>query len=195
MNGEECHNEWEITHEEIHRNGAIAFAIFNYYRFTGDYSYIPEKGLEVLIGIARFGTKELISLIKNQYVILGVTGPNEYENNVNNNSIPTLLQNGVLIIRTHNFRKFRWNFRLTTNVLLKTKLADSELKEWKKVADNMYFPVSKDLGYTCNKMAFRQRFSSSKDMDATQRPIKMVLGPRIAFPYIKQADVLMLLFL
>jgi maltose phosphorylase len=43
MNGEECHNEWEITHEEIHRNGAIAFAIFNYYRFTGDYSYIPEK--------------------------------------------------------------------------------------------------------------------------------------------------------
>ena len=25
MNGEECHNEWEITFEEIHRNGAIAF--------------------------------------------------------------------------------------------------------------------------------------------------------------------------
>ena len=39
MNGEECHNEWEITFEEIHRNGAIAFAIYNYYRFTGDYSY------------------------------------------------------------------------------------------------------------------------------------------------------------
>jgi len=42
MNGEESHNEWEITFEEIHRNGAIAYAIFNYYRFTGDYSYIPE---------------------------------------------------------------------------------------------------------------------------------------------------------
>ncbi|HYD92425.1 MAG TPA: glycoside hydrolase family 65 protein, partial [Flavobacterium sp.] len=46
MNGEECHNEWEITFEEIHRNGAIAYAIYNYTRFTGDYSYIPEKGLE-----------------------------------------------------------------------------------------------------------------------------------------------------
>ena len=34
MNGEESHNEWEITFEEIHRNGAIAFAIFNYYRYT-----------------------------------------------------------------------------------------------------------------------------------------------------------------
>ncbi|MEO8534987.1 MAG: glycoside hydrolase family 65 protein, partial [Flavobacterium sp.] len=86
MNGEECHNEWEITHEEIHRNGAIAFAIFNYYRYTGDYSYIPEKGLEVLIGIARFWHQRAsFSKDKNQYVILGVTGPNEYENNINNN--------------------------------------------------------------------------------------------------------------
>ena len=54
MNGEECHNEWEITFEEIHRNGAIAFAIFNYQRFTGDFSYTLEKGVEVLIAIARF---------------------------------------------------------------------------------------------------------------------------------------------
>ncbi|MEM1001700.1 MAG: glycoside hydrolase family 65 protein, partial [Bacteroidota bacterium] len=78
MNGEECHNEWEITFEEIHRNGAIAFAIFNYHRFTGDYSYIPEKGLEVLIGIARFWhQRATFSKDKNKYVILGVTGPNE----------------------------------------------------------------------------------------------------------------------
>ncbi|MEN8704446.1 MAG: glycoside hydrolase family 65 protein, partial [Polaribacter sp.] len=45
MNGEECHNEWEITFEEIHRNGAIAFAIFNYQRFTGDFSYTLDKGV------------------------------------------------------------------------------------------------------------------------------------------------------
>jgi maltose phosphorylase len=68
-------------------------------------------------------------------------------------------------------------------IIEKTKLAESELKEWKKVADNMYFPVSKDLGYTCNKMAFRQRFSSSKDMDATQRPInKNGLGTAYCVP-------------
>ena len=54
MNGEECHNEWEITFEEIHRNGAMVFAIYNYVRYTGDFDYIPEKGLEVMIAIARF---------------------------------------------------------------------------------------------------------------------------------------------
>ena len=39
MDGTECHNEWEITFEEIHRNGAIAHAIFNYVRYTGDEQY------------------------------------------------------------------------------------------------------------------------------------------------------------
>ena len=74
MNGEECHNEWEITFEEIHRNGAIAYAIHNYYRYTGDYSYIPEMGLEVLIAIARFWQQRANwSEEKEQYVILGVT--------------------------------------------------------------------------------------------------------------------------
>ncbi len=40
MNGEESHNEWEITFEEIHRNGAIVYAIKNYLDYTGDYQYL-----------------------------------------------------------------------------------------------------------------------------------------------------------
>jgi maltose phosphorylase len=59
----------------------------------------------------------------------------------------------------------------------------------KKVADNMYFPVSKDLGIYLQQDG-RQRFSSSKDMDATQRINQKWSWDRIAFPYIKQADVL-----
>ena len=48
MNGEECHNEWEITFEEIHRNGAIAYANYNYVNYTGDKSCLGEFSLEVL---------------------------------------------------------------------------------------------------------------------------------------------------
>src|SRR5665647_3429382 len=54
MNGEECHNEWEITFEEIHRNGAIAFAIFDYIRYTDDWEYLAPYGFEVLLAISRF---------------------------------------------------------------------------------------------------------------------------------------------
>jgi len=86
MNGEECHNEWEITFEEIHRNGAMIYGIYNYVNYSGDYEYIPKYGLEVMIAVARFWyQRTTFSKAKNQYVILGVTGPNEYENNVNNN--------------------------------------------------------------------------------------------------------------
>src|SRR5260370_36652573 len=86
MTGEEWHNEWEITFEEIHRNGAIAYAIYNYVRYTGDEQYLTDYGLEVLIAIARFWSQRVNwSDDKQQYVMLGVTGPNEYENNVNNN--------------------------------------------------------------------------------------------------------------
>ena len=86
MNGEECHNEWEITFEEIHRNGSIAFAIYNYIEHTNDYEYVKDYGIHVLIGIAKFWAQRFNwSEEKKAFVMLGVTGPNEYENNVNNN--------------------------------------------------------------------------------------------------------------
>ena len=70
MNGEECHNEWEITFEEIHRNNAIAFAIFNYSRYTDDYQFLSEKGIEILIGICRFWAQRVsYSYKKKKYVI------------------------------------------------------------------------------------------------------------------------------
>jgi maltose phosphorylase len=195
MNGEECHNEWEITHEEIHRNGAIAFAIFNYYRFTGDYSYIPEKGLEVLIGIARFWHQRAnFSTDKNQYVILGVTGPNEYENNVNNNFYTNFIAKWCIDYTYAQLQKVSMEFPSDhKRIIEKTKLAESELKEWKKVADNMYFPVSKDLGIYLQQDGFLDKdLVPVKDMDATQRPInqKWSWDRVLRSPYIKQADVL-----
>ena len=70
MNGEECHNEWEITFEEIHRNGAIAYAIYDYIRYTGDQDYLIDYGLEVLIAIARFWAQRVhFSKLKGQYVM------------------------------------------------------------------------------------------------------------------------------
>ena len=84
--GVECHNEWEITFEEIHRNGAMAYAIFHYTTYTGDSEYITGEGFDVLCGVARFYADRVhFSQRAQKYMIHGVTGPNEYENNVSNN--------------------------------------------------------------------------------------------------------------
>jgi maltose phosphorylase len=195
MNGEECHNEWEITHEEIHRNGAIAFAIYNYYRYTGDYSYIPEKGLEVLIGIARFWHQRAsFSKEKNQYVILGVTGPNEYENNINNNFYTNYIAKWCINYASEQITKVATEYPADhKRVLEKVHLSAAEIQEWKKVADNMYFPVSKELGIYLQQDGFLDKdLIPVKDLDRSQRPInqKWSWDRVLRSPYIKQADVL-----
>jgi maltose phosphorylase len=195
MNGEECHNEWEITFEEIHRNGAIAFAIFNYHRFTGDYSYIPEKGLEVLIGIARFWhQRATFSSEKNQYVILGVTGPNEYENNVNNNFYTNYLAKWCLDYTFEQIQKVALEFPLDhKRISEKVNISDSELQSWKKVADNMYFPYSEKLQIYLQQDGFLDKeLVRVADLEKSQRPInqKWSWDRILRSPYIKQADVL-----
>lgn len=195
MNGEECHNEWEITHEEIHRNGAIAFAIFNYYRYTGDYSYIPEKGLEVLIGIARFWfQRATFSKHKNKYVILGVTGPNEYENNVNNNWYTNYIAKWCIDYAFDQIQKVQSEYAKDyQRIMSKVNLNDNELISWKKVSENMYFPYSEEYGVFLQQDGFLDKeLVKVADLDRSQRPInqKWSWDRILRSPYIKQADTL-----
>ncbi|WP_339650857.1 glycoside hydrolase family 65 protein [uncultured Maribacter sp.] len=195
MNGEECHNEWEITFEEIHRNGAIAFAIYNYYRYTGDYSYIPEMGLEVLIGIARFWHQRVnFSKDKNKYVMLGVTGPNEYENNVHNNWYTNYLAKWCINYTLTQLTKVKNGYPDDYHRIIgKTKLTDRECDKWKNVADNMYFPYSKEFGVFLQQDGFLDKdLVKVDDLPKTDRPInqKWSWDRILRSPYIKQADVL-----
>ncbi|MEO0573454.1 MAG: glycoside hydrolase family 65 protein [Bacteroidota bacterium] len=195
MNGEECHNEWEITFQEIHRNGAIAFAIFNYYRFTGDYSYIPEMGLEVLIGIARFWHQRANwSSKKGKYVILGVTGPNEYENNINNNWYTNYLAKWCISYAIEQIEKVKEGYPTDYDrIVAHTKITDEEVEQWAEVADKMFFPKSKKHNVYLQQDGFLDKeLIVVEDLDKSQRPInqKWSWDRILRSPYIKQADVL-----
>ncbi|PCJ98867.1 MAG: family 65 glycosyl hydrolase [Flavobacteriaceae bacterium] len=195
MNGEECHNEWEITFEEIHRNGAIAFAIFNYYRYTGDYSYIIEMGLEVLVGIARFWYQRTnFSTKAQQYVILGVTGPNEYENNVSNNWYTNYIAKWCLDYTLDQIEKVKEDYPEDyKRIIDKTKLYDVELGEWSKIASNMYFPYSEKHQVFLQQDGFLDKeLIKVNDLPKSERPInqKWSWDRILRSPYIKQADVL-----
>ncbi|MCK8479368.1 glycoside hydrolase family 65 protein [Psychroserpens algicola] len=195
MNGEECHNEWEITFEEIHRNGAIAFAIFNYFRYTGDFSYIPEKGLEVLIGIARFWQQRAnFSEAKNKYMILGVTGPNEYENNVNNNWYTNYIAKWCIDYTIETLAKVKEGYSDDySRIIGKTKLTDNELDLWKEVANNMYFPFSETKNVYLQQDGFLDKeLITVENLPKSQRPInqKWSWDRILRSPYIKQADTL-----
>ncbi|AOM77920.1 glycoside hydrolase family 65 protein [Pedobacter steynii] len=196
MNGEECHNEWEITFEEIHRNGAIAFAIFNYIRYTGDEHYLADYGLEVLIGIARFWKQRVNwSEDKNKFVMLGVTGPNEYENNINNNWYTNKLAAWCLNYTMEAAKKVEQQYPDEyKRIILKTNLQDvKEFKDWKRVADEMYYPYDEKTGVFLQQDGFLDKEQTLvKDLSAEDRPLnqKWSWDRILRSCFIKQADVL-----
>ena len=195
MNGEECHNEWEITFEEIHRNGAIAYAIFDYIRYTGDEAYLAEYGLEVLIGISRFWAQRVNwSADRKKFVMLGVTGPNEYENNVNNNwytnTIAVWTLGYTLYAIDYVKRNHGGNFNL---IKTKVHLQDDELKQWDRIASNMYFPEDKQRGVFLQQDGFLDKeLLTVDDLKREDRPLnqKWSWDRILRSCFIKQADVL-----
>jgi maltose phosphorylase len=142
IDGRECHNEWEITFEEIHRNGAIAYAIYHYTEYTGETEYLDKMGLEVLIELSRFWASRVsFSEPKQKFVILGVTGPNEYENNVNNNFYTNMLAQWTLSYTLQELDRLERTQKEAFKALQdKTQLTRQEELQWLNIQQNMYLP-------------------------------------------------------
>lgn len=186
MNGEECHNEWEITFEEIHRNGAIAYAIYNYVNYTGDKEYLKRYGIEVLVELSRFWEERVnFSCDKNKYVILGVTGPNEYENNVNNNWYTNRIAAWTLEYTIEILEEFKSYSAL--------KVKEKEVNKWKHIVENMYYPIDKNLGIFLQQDGYLDKEQLTvKDIPKEELPInqKWSWDRILRSCFIKQADVL-----
>ncbi|WP_297861359.1 family 65 glycosyl hydrolase domain-containing protein [uncultured Alistipes sp.] len=196
VNGEECHNEWEITFEEIHRNGAIAYAIYNYVRYTGDREYLAACGLEVLLSLARFWAQRISwSEVRAQYVLLGVTGPNEYENNVNNNWYTSYIA--------------RWSMRYAAETAAWVREhrpadyaricakrafdAERETADWLRIADGLYLGEDRERGIFLQQDGYLDKVQMTVDrLDPAERPLnqKWSWDRILRSCFIKQADVL-----
>ncbi|MCW0927522.1 glycoside hydrolase family 65 protein [Weissella sp. LMG 11983] len=195
FDGIELHNEWEITFEEIHRNSTIAYAIYNYTHLTGDRSWLENEGSEVLIGIARFWADRVHYSARNDaYMIHGVTGPNEYENNINNNYYTNWMAKWVLSYALENIDTVAPEFQTKLNVTAE------ERKHWQEIVDKMYLPeadVTDVNGVPRHVFVAHDTFLDKelvpvRDLDPKNLPINQHWSwDRILrSPYIKQSDTL-----
>ncbi|KRK74777.1 maltose phosphorylase [Companilactobacillus alimentarius DSM 20249] len=188
FNGIECHNEWEITFEEIHRNGDIAFAIYNYTRYTGDKSFVLNEGSKMLTEMSRFWADRVHYSKRNgKYMIHGVTGPDEYENNVDNNWYTNFLA--------------RWTLKYTLEILgevtsdqfKKLDVSKDEMSNWQDIVDKMYLPYDEDLGIFVQHDGFLDKdIEPVSSIPKDQLPINQHWSwdKILRSPYIKQGDVL-----
>jgi maltose phosphorylase len=200
ISGEECHNEWEITFEEIHRNGAIAYAIYNYVHYTGDKEYLAPYGFEVLLAISRFWSQRVNwSDEKQKFVLLGVTGPNEYENNVNNNFHTNYVAVWTLkyTLEVIDFLKKEFPF-LFDELMKKWKFNElTETARWKEIIEKMYFPYDEENHLYLQHDGFKDKeLIPVSELPKENLPInqKWSWDRILRSCYIKQADTLQSMF-
>ncbi|WLR55209.1 glycoside hydrolase family 65 protein [Mesobacillus subterraneus] len=190
--GVECHNEWEITFEEIHRNGAIAYGIYNYVNYTGDKDYLHEYGIDVLAGISRFWADRVhYSKSKNVYMMHGVTGPNEYENNVNNNWYTNRIAVWTLGYTLEVIESLKQNGHEAR--LAGLEFSEDELAKWQDIIEKMYFPYDEEKGVFIQHDTFLDKDLMTVDeLSAEDRPINQNWSwdKILRSCFIKQADVL-----
>lgn len=186
--GVECHNEWEITFEEIHRNAAIAYAIYNYTNYTGDETYLITDGIDVLTGIARFWADRVHYSERNQaYMIHGVTGPNEYENNVNNNWYTNTMATWVLRYTLETLAKVHTSKKEELGITIE------ETVYWQEIINQMYYPKNEELGIFVQHDTFLDKdLRSVATLQASERPLNQNWSwdKILRSCFIKQADVL-----
>lgn len=187
--GEECHNEWEITFEEIHRNAAIFYALYMEHAYNGNDQYMETHALPVMLEICRYWASRVTwNEKKRAYMLLGVTGPNEYENNVNNNWYTNrmakfCLEQTAVYVRTI----------IGFPALKKWGSSDREIAKFERIGKHMYLPEDKKRNIFLQQDGFLDKeIRAANTLDESERPINQHWSwDRILRScFIKQADVL-----
>jgi kojibiose phosphorylase len=181
---------------EHHISADVAWAAWEYWKITGDESYLVDEGAEIIIQTARFWASRAEAGDDGRYHIRRVIGPDEYHEDVDDSAYTNVMA--------------RWNLRTAVAVIERLKGADpsafealaakldvgpDEPARWLGVADRLVD------GFDPETLLYEQfdGFFGLEDLRAEDfgpRPFTgdTVLGiPRVRHAQmVKQADVLML---
>lgn len=186
---------------EIHITSDVAFAVYEYYRATGDNDFMINYGIEMFIETARFWSsrceydKEL-----DRYEINNVIGPDEFHEPVNNNCYTNYFAKWNIGKAIELIEEFKLKFsREIENLMAKTSLTCAELGKWTEVNGRIYIPYDKKTklieqfeGY------FKKKDCIIDEYDENDMPVwpKGVEIPELnKTQLVKQADVVMLMTL
>jgi alpha,alpha-trehalose phosphorylase len=197
ITGEECSGYFPSGTAAYHINGAVSYAIVQYYLATGDEQFILKEGAEILVEIARLWLDTGNYDRKGRFVINEVTGPDEYTCMVDNNFYTNCAA-------AHGMK---WMIKLlekyadTPDIIsLKHRLAltDKEISDIEKAAENIYLPYDEELGINPQDDSFLQK--PVWDLASTPKedfPLLLHYHPLHLYRYqvCKQADTVLAHFL
>ncbi len=201
ITGEEASAYYAAGTAQYHINADIMFGLKKYVEATGDKAFLQEEGAEMLVETARLWRDlGFYSARKGgKFCINGVTGPDEYNTVVNNNTFTNLMARENLRYAAATVESLREEDPDRFVVLVdRTGLEMSEVEEWRKAADRMYIPFDEKLGIHPQDDSFLDKevwdFANTPD---DKYPLLLYHHPLVIYRHatIKQADVVLAMFL
>ncbi|HWU39764.1 MAG TPA: hypothetical protein VN203_19115, partial [Candidatus Acidoferrum sp.] len=143
INGEEASAYFAAGTAQYHIDADIMHALKKYAEITGDTAFLEQEGAEMLVETARLWRDlGFFSEIKGgRFCIPGVTGPDEYNTVVDNNTFTNLMARENLWFAASTVKNlYERRPALFADLAYRTGVGLSEAEEWKNAADRMYLP-------------------------------------------------------
>lgn len=201
INGEEASAYYAAGTAQYHINADIVFALRKYVNATGDYGLLYSDGAELLVETARLWADLgfYSDRREGKFCINGVTGPDEYNTVVNNNTYTNLMARENLRYAVETVEHMKKVLPAKYETLMRTTgLHEVEVEEWRSAAQKMYVPYDEERGIHLQDENFLER--KPFDFEATPRskyPLLLHHHPLVIYraQVIKQADVVLAMFL
>jgi alpha,alpha-trehalose phosphorylase len=201
INGDEASAYYAAGTAQYHINADIVYGIRKYVDVSGDEEFLWGAGAEILVETARLW--EDLGFFSERkggkFCIDGVTGPDEYNTVVNNNTFTNLMARENLWYAASTVESLQRNRPERFAALVhETGLDPSEIAAWKRAADNMYVPYAEEPGIHPQDDAFLSRESWDFDnVPAEKYPLLLHFHPLVIYRHrvIKQADIVLAMFL
>lgn len=201
INGEEASAYYAAGTAQYHINADIMFGLRKYVEIAGDEELLHEVGAEMLVETARLWQDLgfFSERAGGKFCIHGVTGPDEYNTVVNNNTYTNLMARENLRYAAGTVELLRREYpERFAAVVDRTGLELSEIDEWKKAANHMYVPFDEELGIHPQDDSFLEKeVWDFENTPPDKYPLLLHHHPLVIYRHavIKQADIVLAMFL
>jgi HAD superfamily hydrolase (TIGR01509 family) len=184
---------------EQHVSADIAYAVWQYWRASGDDEFFLSAGAEIMLETARFWASRALRESDGKRHIRHVIGPDEYHEDVDDNAFTNVLARWNIArgLETMDLLRSRWPNRAAA---LKDALAlgDQEIVDWRDAVDRIVTGLDPATGLYEEFAGFHalDQFDLAAHAGRTV-PIDVVIGRERTqrSQVVKQADVVALLAL
>jgi len=184
---------------EHHISADVAYAVWQYWRFTGDDDFLFSAGAEILLETARFWASRAVAEADGKRHIRHVIGPDEYHEDVDDNAFTNVMARWNIArgLEVMDLLRARWHDHAAA---LREKLAldDDELADWRDAIARIVTGLDPATGIYEEFAGFHALRPLELAGYADRKvPIDVVIGRELTqrSQVVKQADVVALIAL